>query len=66
MKSANKTTTVNGITFNYYGDFIARASFAVNTQTGECKQISASGYITNDLTVRKAIANAFALATFRK
>ncbi len=66
MKSTIKTTTVNGITFNFYGDFIARATFAVNVETGECKMIRSSGYISNDLTARKAIAAAFDLATFRK
>ena len=66
MKSTIRTTTFNGITFNFYGDIIARATFAVNVETGECKVIRTSGYITNDLTARKAIAVAFDLATFRK
>ena len=61
-----KSTTVNGITFEYWGDFVRRATMARNTETGEIKAISSSGYISNDLTVRKAIALVFHLPTFRK
>ncbi len=66
MKGEVKTTTVNKIAFEYWSDFIARATFARNTETGEVKQISGSGYIHKDLTVRKEIAIRFGLPTFRK
>lgn len=61
-----RSTTVNGIKFEVWSDFVARATFARNTETGEEKPISNSGYIHNDLTVRKAIAFRFQLPTFRK
>ena len=61
-----KTTTVNGITFEVWSDFIKRGTFARNTETGEEKAISLGGYIRNDLTVRKAIASTYSLPTFRK
>lgn len=61
-----KTTTVNGHTYEFYGDFIRRGTMARSVETGEIKQISFSGYVSNDLTVRKAIASAFGEPTFRK
>ncbi len=61
-----QTTTVNGIEFEVYSDFIKRGTFATNRQTGETKQIQGNGYLHNDLTVRKAIALVFHLQTFRK
>lgn len=66
MKGETRTTTVHGIHFEVWSDFIARATFAKCCVTGEVKAISSSGYIKNDLTVRKAIAAAFNLLTFRK
>ena len=66
MKGATKVTTVNGTAFEYWSDFIARGTFARNTETGEVKQISGSGYISKDLTVRKEISLRFGLPTFRK
>lgn len=66
MKGTIHTTTVNGTKFNFWADFIYRGTFAENQETGEVKAISASGYIHNDLTVRKAIAAQFGLPTFRK
>ena len=65
MKSSIRNTQVSGIEFEVYSDFIARGTFATNKATGEIRQISFSGYIRNDLTVRKAIANSFRLPTFR-
>lgn len=56
---------VNGKTFKVWSDFIMRGTFAED-ENGTVKQISYSGYIRNDLTVRKAIATAFNLPTFRK
>ena len=66
MKGTVRTTTVNGINFEVWSDFIRRGTFAMNIKTGEVKQISFSGYIHADLTTRKAIANTFGIATFRK
>lgn len=66
MKGEIRTTTVHGITFEVWSDFTARATFAKCAVTGEEKKISSSGYIRNNLTVRKAIASAFKLLTFRK
>ena len=56
---------VAGKTFKVWADFNKRGCFAED-ENGTIKQISGSGYITNDLTVRKAIANKFGLSTFRK
>lgn len=60
-----RTTHVNGKKFEVWGDFIKRGTFAKD-ENGTVKQLSASGYISNDLTVRKAIAIKFGLSTFRK
>lgn len=61
-----RTTTVNGITYEVWSDFIERGTFAKNLETRETKQIKWNGYIHNDLTVRKAIAQQFKTGTFRK
>lgn len=66
MTGTIHTTTVQGTTYEHYADFIKRGTFARNIETGEAKQISHNGYISNDLTVRKAIAIAFGLNSFRK
>ena len=60
------TTTVQSVTYEVWSDFIKRATFAKNTETGETKCIASGGYIHNDLTVRKAIAGAFGTGSFRK
>ena len=61
-----KMTTVNKNEYEVWGDFIMRGTMARNVKTGETKQISFSGYVSNDLTIRKAIASAFGEPTFRK
>lgn len=66
MQSNLRTTTVEGTTYNVWSDFIMRATFAESSATGEVKPISSSGYINNDLTVRKAIATRFGHQSFRK
>jgi len=66
MTGTIRTTTVNKINFEVWSDFSARGTFAKNTETGEVKQISSSGYISKDLTTRKAIAIVFNFPTFRK
>lgn len=59
-------TTVNGRKFNHWGDSIKRAEIAEDVETGEVKVIRYNGYLSNDLSVRKAIARTFGLPTFRK
>jgi len=66
MTTQITNTTVCGIEFEVWSDYIASGTFARNTETGEQKQISGSGYIRNDLTIRKEIAAHFGLPTFRK
>lgn len=61
-----KTTTVQGNKFEIWGDMIRKGTMAKNIETGEEKQISYGTYVRNDLTVRKAIANAFGYNSFRK
>ena len=39
---------------------------AVSKLTGEERIIKRSGYLGNDLTIRKAVASAFKLPTFRR
>lgn len=65
MTGTIKTTTVAGKTYKVWSDFIQRATFAEN-EDGEAKKICDGGYISNDLTIRKAISYAFKTGTFRK
>ena len=65
MKGQMQVVTVMGQEYQVQSDFIKRGTFATNAN-GECKQISYSGYISNELTIRKAIANKFGLESFRK
>lgn len=60
-----RTTTVQGQTYEVWSSYIDRCTYAKNA-SGEIKKLSASGYIHKDLTVRKAIAAAFGLNSFRK
>ena len=57
--------TVAGQQFKVWSDFIKRGTFA-EAEDGTVKQISGSGYISNDLTIRKEIAIRFQLRTFRR
>lgn len=66
MKGQIYTTTVNGSEYTYWADFIMRGMYAKCEATGETKMVKSSGYIKNDLTARKAIADAFGLDSFRK
>lgn len=66
MTSAIRTTTVQGTTYEVWSDYIKRATLAKNTVTGETKVIRDSGYLNNDLSVRKAIAPIFDHDSFRK
>lgn len=66
MRSNERTTTVAGKTYTWYGDYNKRGTYATCEATGETKRIYGGGYIHNELTVRKAIAAAFQTGTFRK
>lgn len=61
-----KNTTVQGVPYEVWSDPIRCGTFARNTVTGEVRALSLSGYISNDLTVRKAIAMFFGHSSFRK
>lgn len=65
MKGTVKNITVGGKAFKVWSDFVARATFAEN-ENGEVKRIKSSGYLNNELTIRKAIAVFFGLPSFRK
>lgn len=65
MRGHTTIHTVMGKEFKVWSDFCARGTFAED-ENGQVKQLSGSGYIHNDLTVRKAIAIHFGLASFRK
>ena len=65
MKSEITIHQVAGKQFKVWSDFIARATFAQD-ENGVIKPIRTSGYISNDLTIRKEIAIRFGLSTFRR
>lgn len=65
METKKYTVKCNGKFYKVWSDFIARGTFAED-ENGKINQISFSGYISRDLTVRKAIALHFGLPTFRK
>ena len=65
MKTRTELYTVAGKNFTVYSDFILRGTLATDGQTGETKIIKSSGYLSNDLSIRKAIAQIFNLKTFR-
>lgn len=60
-----KTYTVLGKKYRVWVDFWSRATYA-QSEDGEMKRIYGGGYITKDLTVRKAISYAFKTGSFRK
>ena len=66
MKQNIRFTKVNGIEFEVWTDIVARSTIAMNCNTGVCKALTKGGYVSKDLTVRKAIAERFGLETFRK
>lgn len=66
LEHANEAkTAVQGQTYTYWADFIKRGMYAQN-EAGEIRKIKGSGYLNNDLTIRKAIAAAFGLTSFHK
>lgn len=58
-------TMVNGMKFKVWNDTTRRATFA-ESEDGRVEKIHDYGYITADLTIRKAIAMVYGLPTFRK
>lgn len=58
-------TTVQGEAYTVWDNYKCRGTFAQN-EAGEVKRIKSNGYLSNDLTVRKAIATSFNLKSFRK
>lgn len=65
MTGTVKTTTVQGKTYKVWSDFIMRATYAED-ENGTVKAIRCNGYLSNDLSIRKAIALVFHLGSFRK
>ena len=65
MRINEKKTTVAGQTFSVWHDYFMRGTFA-ESANGEEKRIAYGSYLMNDLTIRKAIAAAYKLPTFRK
>ena len=65
MTGTVKNIIVGGKIYKVWSDFTKRATFAEN-ETGEVKRIKDSGYISKELTIRKAIALHFNLDNFRK
>ena len=65
MKIVRGNTKVAGIEFSIFSDFALRGMTARNNVTGEERIIKRSGYLTTDLSIRKAVAAAFGLTTFR-
>ena len=60
-----RKTTVEGKTYKVWSDFMKRGTYAEN-EDGEVKALCGSGYMSNDLTVRKAIALVYGHKSFRK
>lgn len=58
--------TVQGQKYMVWSDFNTRSTYAQNMSTLETRRLCGSGYIHKDLTVRKAIATAYGLNSFRK
>ena len=65
MTGEIRTTSVEGTEYHVWSDFGARCTYAENSD-GVKKVIKSSGYIHNDLSVRKAIACVFGHKSFRK
>ena len=61
-----RTYTVQGREYTVWSDFTRRATYAQERGTLSTRTLRSNGYIHNDLTVRKAIAAAYGLDSFRK
>lgn len=60
MKGQVRTIEVSGQSFKVWSDYIMRATFAED-ENGVTKQLSGSGYISAERTVKKAIKRVFNL-----
>lgn len=58
--------TVQGQKYMVWSDFNTRSTYAQKIGSMETRRLCGSGYIHKDLTVRKAIAAAYGLDSFRK
>lgn len=57
--------TVSDTNFLVWGDFIHRGTIAYNTETKEAQWIREGGYLTNELSIRRAISITFGLPLYR-
>lgn len=60
-----ETILVGGNKYEVWSDFTRRGTFAKDIDSGVTKQISYSGYLSKELSIRKAIAQLFGLSSFR-
>ena len=58
MKASVRNIEVSGRNFKVWSDFIKRGTFAQD-ENGETRQLSGSGYISTERTVKKAIRRMF-------
>ena len=65
MKSNMRIVTVNGKTYRVWADYIIRGMCAED-ENGKNKKIHGNGYLSNELSIRKAIAACFGLQTFKE
>lgn len=66
FRSARTETMVNGEHFVFVSSRYLKGTFAQRVSDGRIEQISKGRYISNDLTVRKAIQGYYGLPTFRR
>ena len=66
LSKSSTIATVNGEDFIVASSYIAIGTFAKRVSDGDIRQLCGSGYISNDLTIRKEIALRYGLPTFRK
>ncbi len=66
FRSAGTETVVNGELFVFASSRYLNGTFAQRVSDGRIEQISKGRYVSNDLTVRKAIQGYFGLPTFRR
>ena len=65
MTHTYDTYRVNGRLFMVWSDFRMRATYAQDLGSLSTRTLSRNGYISNELTVRKAIARAYGMNSFR-
>lgn len=66
FRSAGTETMANGERFVFVSSRYLNGTFAQRISDGRIEQISKGRYISNDLTVRKAIQGYYGLPTFRR